>query len=234
MKHYISIFILYLIISCQSKIVDSEKTFSVNNSSYIDERDSNEYGVVIIGTQTWMSENLRFKTDSGSWIYNDDLSLEKKYGRLYNWETACKVCPPKWHLPTDKEWKELEEFIGIKENIDKKYYRGTNEGDKLKSKSEWGNNSEKENFGFNALPSGRIFGEGFAPNDERYSKKFNDLGTLSIFWTASDDGINYPGHAWFRWLSIDNSKIYREYTNKPNGLAVRCIKDTLANNVYSK
>jgi len=39
-----------------------------------------------------MAENLNFEAE-GSRCYNDSIAYCKKYGRLYNWETAMEVCP---------------------------------------------------------------------------------------------------------------------------------------------
>ena len=36
------------------------------------------------------------------------------YGRLYNWyavDDARGLCPSGWHVPTDGEWTDLEDFI---------------------------------------------------------------------------------------------------------------------------
>jgi len=64
------------------------------------------YKTLVIGSQTWIAENLNFDA-SGSRCYDDEFRNCYKYGRLYNWETAKKVCPAGWHLPTNAEWSEL-------------------------------------------------------------------------------------------------------------------------------
>jgi len=38
-----------------------------------------------------------------------------KYGKLYNWFAVNDIrglCPSGWHVPTDKEWDELINYIG--------------------------------------------------------------------------------------------------------------------------
>ncbi|MDR2582557.1 MAG: hypothetical protein LBC75_03660 [Fibromonadaceae bacterium] len=75
--------------------------------------DVKQYKTVKIGNQVWMAENMNYKTSIGkSWCFEDDDFYCQKYGRLYDWNTAAKVCPVGWHLPSDSEWNELEKSAG--------------------------------------------------------------------------------------------------------------------------
>ncbi|MGC9331665.1 MAG: FISUMP domain-containing protein [Bacteroidales bacterium] len=63
-----------------------------------------------------MAENLNYYTSSGSWCYDDKSSNCDKYGRLCDWETAKKVCPDGWHLPSKSEFETLlDNFEGKKD-----------------------------------------------------------------------------------------------------------------------
>ncbi len=77
-----------------------------------DPRDSRVYNWVKIGTQTWMTQNLKFNAPVGSWAYNNDSANEVNYGRLYSWKAAQTACPKGWHLPSDKEWGVLIQSLG--------------------------------------------------------------------------------------------------------------------------
>jgi len=75
--------------------------------------DVKQYKTVKVGNQVWMAENMNYKTSIGnSWCFEDDDFYCQKYGRLYDWSTAAKVCPVGWHLPSDLEWNELEKSAG--------------------------------------------------------------------------------------------------------------------------
>ena len=59
-----------------------------------------------------MAENLAYEASEGCWAYDNNKNNVRKYGYIYDWETAKNVCPDGWHLPSDKEWFELTEYLG--------------------------------------------------------------------------------------------------------------------------
>lgn len=78
------------------------------NGYFIDQRDQHKYTVIKIGNMSWLAENLAYKPCTGNyWSYDNNQSNVSKYGYLYDWETANRIAPAGWHLPTEKEWKEL-------------------------------------------------------------------------------------------------------------------------------
>lgn len=163
-----------------------------------DSRDGKTYKTVKIGNQVWMAENLQYKADNGCWAYNNNESNAKKYGYLYNWETAKKACPKGWHLPSDKEWDSLTIYLGGKNLA----------GSKLKSATVWDGNNES---GFTALPAGYL-------NDV----SFFYLGKGSGFWSATEvDSTS----AFYRPLPSGNILLKLSYDPKTFGFSVRCIKD---------
>jgi hypothetical protein len=53
-----------------------------------------------------MAENLNYN-ESASACYDNKAENCEKYGRLYDWKTAMKVCPAGWHLSSKDEWNIL-------------------------------------------------------------------------------------------------------------------------------
>lgn len=80
-------------------------------ASLPDQRDGQVYRTVSIGQARWFAQDLNYETPD-SRCHGDLASDCAVYGRLYRWDEAMTACPPGWHLPSDREWKNLEIAIG--------------------------------------------------------------------------------------------------------------------------
>lgn len=180
------------------------------------------YRTVVIGTQTWMAENLNYKVD-GSWWYENNADSGAKYGRLYTWAAAAKlpdscnrvecaslvqsrhqgVCPGGWHAPSDGEWTTLAAYLG----------GGAVAGGKLMSTSGWSNGGNgSDAYGFRALPAGY----------RDYTGIFFDAGASAPFWSVSEVGADY---AWLNRVYSGDDDFERYGHDKQDGYNVRCLKD---------
>jgi uncharacterized protein (TIGR02145 family) len=169
---------------------------------FIDPRDSKKYRTVTIGKQTWMAENLNYEA-SGSKCYDNNPANAQKYGRLYDWETAKRACPPGWHLPSDKEWQELVDFAG----------GDAIAGKKLKATSGWNENGNgTDDYGFSSLPGGYGYSDGY----------FNGVGYLGNWWSSTEYSA---AHAWYRFVSYNLAYVFRNYIDKSILYSVRCVQN---------
>jgi uncharacterized protein (TIGR02145 family) len=123
---------VFQLVATENKPADS---FYGNSGTFTDDRDEHVYKWVKIGSQIWMAENLKATkyrnsdpipdvTDNKKWArlksdaycnYNNDPSNVTSYGRLYNWYSVNdirNIAPIGWHIPTDKEWTMLTDFLG--------------------------------------------------------------------------------------------------------------------------
>ena len=193
--------------------------------------DGNVYNTVIIGTQTWMVENLKvthyrngdslpniisdndwYNLTTGAYCnYENESEIGSTYGKLYNWyavQDSRNIAPTGWHVPTKSEWDTLTKFLGGSDVA----------GGKLKETgtSHWlsPNTGATNVSGFTALPGGIRQNQG----------GFYSLTTRGCFWTTTEYS---PTCAWF-W-GIWNFLTYanRDYFNNDehDGYSVRCLKD---------
>ncbi len=102
----------------------------ISYGSFYDSRNGKTYKTVKIGNQTWMAENLAYKPSSGNyWVYDNNQSNVATYGYLYDWETAKKVCPNGWHLPSKSEFETLlNNYGGVGEQAYKALIKGGSSG----------------------------------------------------------------------------------------------------------
>jgi len=149
------------------KCLNGKWTFAGNYGTLTDSRDGKTYKTVVIGTQTWMAENLNYET-KGSFCYNDITTHCTKYGRLYTWGTAKGSCPSGWHLPTSGEWGTLYSVVGSSDAFSMR---------------------EMDAFGFGVLPAGRGHTR-YDPPDKYYTT-YGMEGYEAYFWTATVNGADY-------------------------------------------
>jgi len=172
--------------------------------TFTDSRDGKTYKTVQIYLHIWMAENLAFKTDSGCLAYD-----VTKYGYLYNWKTAKKVCPSGWHLPSDAEWTALTNSLSGEP------YAGKH----IKSTKGWKRFGNGKNYsGFGGLPGGQHY------YDLHNISTFEHIGKSGIWWssTENEDG----GMAVARCAYYRNDYLIRENFSKSHGLSVRCVMDS--------
>ena len=197
--------------SSSSTSVQSSSSNSIQYGTLVDLRDSQTYKTVVIGTQTWMAQNLDYTMGASS-CYDDSVKNCQTYGRLYSWISADSACPQGWHLPSDSEWVVMEEFLGMDSNATQHTGgRGTTQGTMLKSDTSlWIINAGNNATGFSAIPSG-IYGE----------TQYSILGDIAYFWTSTPvDSTD----AFFRALIGSYPTITKILFPMSYRMSVRCIK----------
>jgi uncharacterized protein (TIGR02145 family) len=183
-----------------------------------------EYKTIVIGSKTWMAENLKTGTyqdgtaiqkglSQSDWTqttsgavcnYEDNATNTTLYGSLYNEYVKTdsrKVCPVGWHIPSGSEWLELASHLG-----------GIGiAGGKMKETgtTHWivSNAGADNASGFTGLPGG-----------SRHKGSFNDMGTDGYWWSSAPSDFFY--------LTNSETALRTKSTALPDeGLSIRCVKD---------
>jgi uncharacterized protein (TIGR02145 family) len=190
--------------------------------------DANVYNTIVIGTQEWITENLKTtKLNDGTaiplvtdntvwsnlttpgycWYNNDQTTNGATYGPLYNWYAVStnKLCPTAWHVPNDSDWVVLVNYLG----------GDILAGNKMKEVGyiHWyiPNSGATNESGFTALPAGQrgAFGG------------FDLLRATATWWTSTAIGISNPGS---RYITYSSGFVGFANDGKDGGKSVRCIK----------
>ena len=224
--------LLFLFIS----VIVVQNIFAQN--TFVDERDNQEYKTIQIGSQIWMAENLKYlpkvspskknsEKKSKFYVFNysgssvDEAKQTKEYnqsGVLYNFKAAEESCPIGWRLPTNQDWEKLALLIVEKEGGKANGYKLGGSGDdwdlvgiNLKSSDLWVKEKGKNNYGFNAVPSGS-----YVPQSGRFFSY-----QYCAWWSSTGTSKD----AYYRSV-FDNHNGFTCGSNlKSAGISVRCIKD---------
>ena len=132
------------------------------------------------------------------------------------------ICPSGWHVPSNAELTELENYVG---SVSSYQCNGnsSNIAKALASTSGWttnsstcavGNNQNSNNStGFNAYPAGYFTSDGGSCISS---------GTVANFWTAT---MYSSTHAKHYHLNHDHTTLDVNSSGKALGLSVRCIRN---------
>ena len=195
-----------------------------NNCEFIpmiDPRDGKTYMTIIIGTQTWMAQNLNYETANSECYkdrYHDDCAT---YGRLYTGaemytETPMlliqDVCPEGWHLPSRTEWETLIVTVDTSLHI-MGYSKYNGAGNKLKHKdSGWTYGTD--DFGFWAMSEGHRGVTGY----------FEYYGSAT-FWSSTVEANRYNVYGSYCMNLTEGSAATLDWTRIEEKHSVRCVKD---------
>jgi len=209
---------------------------NINYGFFTDSRNNRSYRTVVIGSKTWMAENLNF-AGSGDDIgvcYSNSPDSCAKYGRLYMWNEAMNidsafnrsawggsnvnhrgVCPAGWHLPNNNDWDNLMEATGSVFSSPGGLGQWNEAGTKLKSQTGWRTDSSSipgtDEFGFSALPGGSRDGN------------FAGVGRRGHWWSASELPEN---SAYLMSMDYNDAHMGRRWNNsKRIRFSVRCLRD---------
>lgn len=181
-------------------------------SATVTDIDGNIYHTMPIGTQCWLTENLKVsKYRDGSsipvditggptgnngdqlWgnksmgsrsVYKNDTSYFQDYGYLYNWYA---VADPKGICPTGWHVPSVNE-----KNIMTTFLTDHRQ--------------------FSAFPGGFRSSDGY----------FNLMNNFGFFWTSKESNFD---KAWLFYLTTNNNMMSTDQISKTIGASVRCIQD---------
>lgn len=153
---------------------------------------------VVIGNQEWMTLNWDYQTPK-SFFYNNDSTIDSKYGRLYFYSNAVAAAPPGWHLPTLDEYWELINYLG-----------GINKAAPLLMST--------DTIGLNLLCGGYKSANISADN----SDMFAFIDQYAFYWTATPDAEQT---AYAIRITPNTGEIEINTYRRANGFSVRYVKD---------
>ena len=119
------------------------------------------------------------------------------------------ICPDGWHLPSDAEWFELENYLDSSiNNPELTGWRGTD-------------------CGLQMLEGGYSGFEGLLSGYKDYdSEIFLMIGEKTYFRSTTKVSFGSV-YSWYRALENNNLQVFRNSASKSYGFSVRCLRDEI-------
>ena len=151
----------------------------------------------------WTTANLDVNADP-SFCYDDAELNCHRYGRLYTWASAQRVCQSLgsgWRLPTDDEWRQMAKRYGGISN----------------------DSADEGKAAFTALISGGGSGFHAVLGGNRRAGKYERLEAHGLYWTASDnDSATAPMYNFGK----GGAALHRgTQGDKQMAISVRCVRE---------
>lgn len=226
-------------------------TISQTAGQGVIDADGNHYNTVIIGSQEWMSENLKTtkycngdvlpinnNASGGQWgnlIVGAWNLISPNYpnnGKFYNWYAAVdsrNICPCNWHVPTDDEWTVLENYL-ISNGFN---YDGTSSGNKIGKSMSSQNPTQNLNW-TSSVNVGAVGNNTTTNNSSGFNatpdgSSWNGYGINKYaFWWTTNSWTNDNNYALWRGLSYQDNYFLSGAPDiglKTAGFSIRCVKN---------
>lgn len=210
--------------------------------------ETTSYGIVKVGAQLWMRENLatlRWRDGSAittgltkpQWLstkeaavcyYKDSIDLLASHGALYNFFAVIDprgLAPEGWTVPSDDEWHSVIQYVdpnGFEPNPDDLSRESEHAGLLLKSTEGW-KVAPVPDEGAVLKQGNNLTGFNARPMGSTSQSKWMDYsaeGLQAYFWTSSTSENN----ALFRRFYWDEDIANRFFESKNYGYSVRCVQ----------
>jgi uncharacterized protein (TIGR02145 family) len=163
----------------------------------------------------------------------------RAYGVLYNWLAAMDgsssssanpsgvrgVSPEGWHLPSEAEWTQLENYLADNGyNYDGTFGSGVYKiGKSMAATTQWNTSSNSGAVGNDLLTNNRSGFSGLPGGSRDGIVGFSGVQNYGYWWSSTENSND----AWVRYLIYSAASISHTSFNqtKAHGYSVRCVKD---------